>query len=335
MASSFRPLPPLPTSFASSHDTDCKLIVQNVKLLYMRRQYKQCANLCENHLMDLGSKLHPLYQVFLNFMAGLAYDTQARSMSTRSPLLPGTLDDAEQFFLRAQQVLPTALSRSESKVLLPILEREEDFTSSDVDDNSPRNSLNSQFSTTTRSTAATSVSGHPDDCSSSCESSPMKRPSPLFVRKYKTLPETPTKTLVDSTSLFSLATNPMLTSAPRSPHSPPKIASFNFPNSASSPSRNEETFASERDQIHEHNESILSFNSMISRHISSLQQFRKTVEAAHEIRRPTTRDGNGKLEMSPEETMERIVKARAKGWRRERFDPRKYEELCTIALSEL
>lgn len=256
-------------------------------------------------------------------------------MSSRSPLLPGTLDDSEQFFLRAQQVLPTALSRHDSKGLQPIPEHEEENPASDVDDNSPRNSLNSQFSITAPSTAATSVSGYHDDSSSSCENSPSKRMSPLFVRKYKALPETPTKTLVDSTSLFSLAASSMLTSTPRSPYSPPKIATFNFLKLPGSPSQDEEEYASEHDQIYEYNEAILSFNTMISGHIISLQHFRRTTEAAHEVRRPTTRDGNGKLEMSPEEQMERIVKGRARGWRRERFNPRRYEELCGIALSEL
>lgn len=257
-------------------------------------------------------------------------------MSTRSPLLPGVLDDSEQFFLRAQQVLPTALSRNESKVLHPILEHEEEIPSSDVDDNSPRNSINSQFSTTSPSTAATSVTGYHDGSSSSCENSPTKRLSPLFVRKYKALPETPTKKLVDSTSLFSLTASSMLTSTPRSPcSSPPRIATFNFLHSANSSPRSEDAFASERDQIYEYNEAILSFNTMISRHITSLQHFRRATKAAHEIRRPTTRDGNGKLEMSPEEQMERIVKGRARGWRRERFNPRRYEELCEVALAEL
>lgn len=256
-------------------------------------------------------------------------------MSTRSPLLPGILDDSEQFFLRAQQVLPTALSRNESKTLHSILEHEEETPSSDVDDNSPRNSLNSQFSTTSPSTAATSVSGYQDEGSSSCESSPMKRMSPLFVRKYKALPETPTKTLVDSTSLFSLATSSMLTSTPCSPYSPPRIAKFNSLKPASSPSGDEHSSAPEHDQIYEYNEAILSFNTRISRHITSLQHFRRATEAAHEIRRPTTRDGNGKLEMSLEEQMERIVKGRASGWRRERFNPRRYEELCEVALAEL
>jgi hypothetical protein len=39
--------------------------------------------------------------------------------------------------------------------------------------------------------------------------------------------------------------------------------------------------------------------------------------------------------MSPEERMERIVKGRKREWRRERFNPRRYEELCEVALAEL
>ncbi|TID16417.1 Adenylosuccinate lyase [Venturia nashicola] len=333
MDTAFRPLPQLPTGFAPSHDINYKQILLSVKLLYLRRQYKQCATLCEKLAVDLGSKLHPLYHVYLNFFAGLAYDTQARSMSTRSPLIPGILDDSEQFFLRAQQVLPTALSPNESTASHPILEREE-APFSEVDDNSTRSSLNSQFSTTAPSTAASSVSGYHDESNSSRKSSPAERPSPLSVRKYKPLPETPTKTLVNSTSLFSLATSSMLTSTPRSPCSSPNISTFDL-KAASSPSQDEDTFASERDQNYEYNEAIHSFNDMISKHITSLQQFRRATEATHEIRRPTSRDGNGKLEMSHEERMERIVKGRARGWRRERFNPHRYEQLCEVALGEL
>lgn len=83
MDSSFRPLPPLPTSlpmngFTTSHDIDYKQIVQSVKLLYLRRQYKQCANLCENHLTDLGGKV-----IKLTFKAG----SSIQCLKTRQPIL--------------------------------------------------------------------------------------------------------------------------------------------------------------------------------------------------------------------------------------------------------
>lgn len=32
---------------------------------------------------------------------------------------------------------------------------------------------------------------------------------------------------------------------------------------------------------------------------------------------------------------ERIVRLRAKGWRRERFSPEKYQRICALALAEL
>jgi len=63
MASTFHPLPPLPmnlpsTGFATtSHDIEYQQIVQSVKLLYLRRLYKQCANLCKKHLTEQGIKV--------------------------------------------------------------------------------------------------------------------------------------------------------------------------------------------------------------------------------------------------------------------------------------
>jgi hypothetical protein len=268
--------------------------------------------------------------VFLNFFAGLAFDTLARTMPSRSPLLPGTLDDAERFFLQAEQVPPAALIRRECKALSPISEQfEEGIVLNDPEDeNSPRNSLNSQFSTTAPSTAATSVSGYHDESSSSCESSPAKRSSPvspLFIRKYTTLPQTPSKGLVDSTSLISLPTS--------TPRSSSKPSAFNFLKLQSLATKDDESL--EPDYTSTYNETINSFTTMISNHMTSLQQFRKSTEVAHEVRRPTSRDGIGSKEMGPEEKLERIVRGRESGWRRERFNPRRYEELCEVALAEL
>jgi len=91
----------------------------------------------------------------------------------------------------------------------------------------------------------------------------------------------------------------------------------------------------EPDHIHLYNEALESFTHMISNHIISIQQFRGVAEAALEIRRPPSHDGNGVKEMQPEEKMERIARGRARDWRRKRFDPRRYQNLADVALSEL
>jgi hypothetical protein len=276
-----------------------------------------------------------VYQAFLLFYAGLANDTFARTMPSRSPFLAATLEDAKHFFLQAQQVLPTPLKRLDSQPLQPIEEHEDEFEESESPE-STRHSLGSQFSATAPSTTATSISGgyyldnSDSSDSSSPEASPMKRPSSLFVRKHTTLTQTPPKALVESTSLFSLpATSSPFTPVTSRPG--PKLASFyllKFNNT-----KDEEP--AERDHTQLYNNYLTSFACMIISHISSLRNFRQVTEVACEVRRPTSRDGNGSKEMAPEEKMERIVRGRQRGWVRKRFDPRKYEQLCEAALAEL
>jgi hypothetical protein len=92
MASSFRSLPPLPTNlpstgFATSHDVDYKQIVQSVKLLYLRRQYKQCANLCEKHLTDLGSQV--IHSHLNSQTLVLKFHSSIHSTMCSSTSLPG------------------------------------------------------------------------------------------------------------------------------------------------------------------------------------------------------------------------------------------------------
>ncbi|KAF2436546.1 hypothetical protein EJ08DRAFT_655533 [Tothia fuscella] len=330
------PLPLKPRDQSSSANTICSLVqdfemnfaevVRTVRIHYLKRHYKQCATYCTEKLVTMEQKIHPIQETFLYFFAGISYDTLARGMSNRSPLLPGTIDDAEMYFSKALEVLPNPASKVNSAPLHRIDERDEALDSSASE--SVRHSLGSQTSTSasTASTAATSITGGYDSDSNSWDSpSPMKKPSPLHVRKYSMLPQTPTKQLIESTSLFSLTGT-----GRRSPQKFSRFSSFSLVSSDSSPEKSETT------KFSQYQEGLVAFSDMLGNHLSSIRTFRRTSEHATEFwRRPSSRDGAGIKEMDPQEKLMRIARGREREWARPRFNAQRYQDLCDKAIAEL
>jgi hypothetical protein len=264
-------------------------------------------------------EIHPVQQTFLYFFAGLSNDTLARSMPYRSPLLPGILEDAESHYLKAQQSLPGPSSNPEFNTLYPIDEHEEtafSFTSGSV-----RHSLGSQ--TSNSSTIATSVSGGLNDSfdSSLWDTSPVRKASPLHVRKHYAIPRTPPKQVAELTSLFSP------TASTRS--SPQKLSSFSFFTPESSPENNDRHF------LPKYNEDLSDFAEMLANHLFSIQTFRRNAEATHDQWRPSSPTGLGTKMLGPEEKTVRIARGRARGWARPRFNAQRYQDLCERAIAEL
>jgi hypothetical protein len=268
----------------------------------------------------MHSQIHPVQLTTLYFFAGLSNDTLARGMPNRSPLLSSIIEDAESCYLKAQQTLPAPISTPDSNGLNPIDEQDEAADSSAP--SSVRHSLGSQTSTT--STCATSVSGGRNDSPVdwSCESSPLKKPSPLHVRKYSALPQTPSKQLTESTSLFSLVTA-------SSRRSPPRSSSFSLSSPGSSPEKNGADF------VHKYNEDLNDFAEMLANHISGVRAYRRNAEAAHDVWRPSNRDGAGSKEMDRTEKTVRIARGKERGWMRTRFDAQRYQDVCEKAIAEL
>ena len=308
-------------------------------------------------------QLHPAYKIFLLYFAGVSNDCYARGMYSRSPLIPSTLDEAEEFFTRAQALI------CEARILTPhsfLPKAASEDRGDDSDDGSSSRSLHmhrsrhSEDTTSRPSTAATSISAFStdtdilffDDFDDECDAK--LSVSPLNVRKYQPLPETPSKLpTTQSTSLFSQpSTSPeTATSRPN-----PRLASFyllRFPPSEPPPEPtppiptsfvveedipypDEDTCFHEPDHVEIYSSQLASFAEMIASHIASLRRFRAQSQAlAASTWALACRDGNGKRQMSPEERMERIVRGRERKWARPRFDPMRYRELCELAIAEL
>lgn len=289
-------------------------------------------------------------------------------MYSRSPLIPSTLDEAEEFFTKAQALI------ADARIVTPhsFLPQESEQHGAESDDGSSSRSCHlrthrSRLSEDTievsrPSTAATSVSAFSTDtdilfCDDyDWEEALDTKPtvSPLNVRKYQQLPETPSKLpTLQSTSLLSQpATSPETLTLSR-PN--PRLASFyllRFPPSEPPPATpavstsyvveddvpypDEDECFHEPDHVEIYNSQLASFADMLASHVDSLHRFRAQSQAlAVSNFVAGSRDGTGKRKMSPEERMERIVRGRERKWARPRFDPMRYRELCELAIAEL
>ncbi|KAL2001188.1 hypothetical protein VTN02DRAFT_2113 [Thermoascus thermophilus] len=73
-----------------------QLVLQDVKSLYLRRQYRQCAMRSAELLNDKNRPLHLVYKTFLHFYSAISYEALGRAAHTYSsnkvPLLQLALD---------------------------------------------------------------------------------------------------------------------------------------------------------------------------------------------------------------------------------------------------
>jgi hypothetical protein len=283
-------------------------------------------------------------------------------MYSRSPLIPSTLDEAEAFFAKAQALM------CEARIVTPhsFLPHSHDDHDCFSDDGSSSKSMytsrHSEDSTSRPSTAATSISTYSTDTdilfydsADLFDATPSV--SPLNVRKYQALPQTPSKLpSLESTSLLSQAAtspetltlsrpNPRLASfyllrfPPSEPPPPPEPMPFVQPPQPEEdvPYPDEDDCFHEPDHVEIYNSQLASFSDMLGSHITSIRRFREQTQAVDSsLFVPASRDGMGKRKMSPEERMERIIHGRERKWAaRPRFDPTRYRELCEIAIAEL
>ncbi|KAE8414885.1 hypothetical protein BDV36DRAFT_298618 [Aspergillus pseudocaelatus] len=101
-----------------------KTALHDVKLLYIQRQYKQCAGRATELLEKAREPLHPVYKTYLYFYSAVCYEEMGRAAhkysSTKVPLLQGALDR----FDICSTVLPSPIpvsSRSSEESNFPSL----------------------------------------------------------------------------------------------------------------------------------------------------------------------------------------------------------------------
>lgn len=78
------------------------------------------------------------------------------------------------------------------------------------------------------------------------------------------------------------------------------------------------------------------FAKMVQDHIAAVEDLMTSVRDIQADRRIKRLASFGEdRETRAADLRERIVRLRAKGWRRERFAPERYQDFCAVALAEL
>ncbi|KIV99514.1 uncharacterized protein PV09_08820 [Verruconis gallopava] len=341
---------------------DVETLVSAIKTLFFRRLYKRCADQCVRNLTAYGHELHPAYKMFLLYFAGISNDCYARSMYSRSPLIPSALDEAEAFFTQARDLICEARVAQHHS----FLPQPHDYLSDDSDDGSSSRSLHrsrhSEDITSRPSTAATSVSAYSTNTDIlfydwAEESEAKAVVSPLNVRKHHARPETSSKLPSTESTSFVWQSATSLDAATTSRPSP-RLASFyllRFPPSEPPsepapriervehmlaeedvPFPDEDECFHEPDHVEIYNSQLLTFSDMLTNHIASVRRFREQMKFTNSLTFVAAgRDGTGKRTMSIQERAERIMRGRERNWARPRFDSRRYQELCEVAEAEL
>lgn len=163
-------------------------------------------------------------------------------------------------------------------------------------------------------------------------------PSPLHLSEdpgSEELPSTP-----PTSKSAGLLSNIFRNSQGYLPFTPPKNIIPSSP--SSSVRRRSITFSassyqwSQRRSAERYNEHLADFAKMLQGHITTVEELISTVknfQADRRVKRfASLRDDK---ETRAADLGARILRLRAKGWKRERFVPEKYQELCAKALAEL
>lgn len=86
-----------------------------------------------------------------------------------------------------------------------------------------------------------------------------------------------------------------------------------------------------------YNASLATFADMLANHIKTVDALIQKAEKAHATRYDIKRQLSfyGDEEAKAADIKARVLRLRAVGWRRERFRPERYQDLCEAALAEL
>ncbi|KAL3459414.1 hypothetical protein BJX64DRAFT_201814 [Aspergillus heterothallicus] len=113
--------PTVPFSRAPSSPEQWKQALQEVKLLYIRRQYKRCVARSSSILSSAREPIHPIHKVYLYFYAAICYEAMGRYAHDYSRNKILLLHSALESFVTCLAILPDKLQVDED--LLNLEER--------------------------------------------------------------------------------------------------------------------------------------------------------------------------------------------------------------------
>lgn len=324
---------PLPSStsiaFTESPETfqQWKRALEQVNILYLRGQWKQCSTRCHQLLLEAKTQPHPLHATYLHFYSAVSSEATARSTHNLSPVKVHLLEQVKASYQAAASSLPQADFGPEYHDQSDADTRSTCSTLSDEGSGCWTDRVSSQHEHPNPDTSSPS-SLHSDESPQACTE---LRPSPLSIRKTSTFRDKFTESGDDEHSV-----------SPRMrPQTPPEQRCAS---TAQSESRTTSiTFSTSVDSwlqarsYERYNKRLAAFAEVIAEHISTVDLLIQKTQAVQSARYFTKRlaSSGEDEELRAANLRFRIARLKASGWKMERFAPERYQELCARALAEL
>ncbi|KAE9381802.1 hypothetical protein N431DRAFT_14197 [Stipitochalara longipes BDJ] len=328
-------------------EEEWKVVMEEVKILYLKGQYKHCSMRCKQILDSITDQTHPLYSIYLCFFTASSLEMTARSLHNHSSNKLPLFQEALSFYKKAESFVEYASFSADPNLMHAT--RRSTHSSSSIS-SSIRSSVDSVFSQTSN----TSISSGPDSPTDTEIPPPLppKGPpsvsttSPQIIRmKKKVSFSAKLSTLPSESELLSEET--MIDAFPR----PPSAEGENAPIPPEKEQQDLCTLSSYLlDQsITRYRTQLTALSKQLAYHVRSIHSQIATLSEIRRTRRsnlPTAffdggREASGAMEgVSREEVMkvelrERINRLKERGWKRERFDGERYRILCERALGEV
>ncbi|MCJ1226063.1 hypothetical protein MMC12_002712 [Toensbergia leucococca] len=275
-----------------------KTALQQVKVLYLKRQWKQCVE----NVTKLRIKPHPMHATYLHFYSATSNEAIARSIHILSISRLQTLDSAKKSYGAAASSLPTvevAPNTQQDKFEPPV----HSFSTSSSPPSTPTRATHNP---TSSSSPPTPSSIDSTNASATSQNDIFNPPSPLHPIYHQMTSESPV--------------TPPPTARPSSLAFTPSTISWLHDRSLS-----------------RYNAHLSSFAQMLTTHIHTINALIASTEQAQANRYTAKRiaSAGDDEETRAADKRARIERMRKEGWVRERFCPDKYRDLCQRALAEL
>ncbi|MCJ1382832.1 hypothetical protein MMC17_005945 [Xylographa soralifera] len=349
------------TSFAN-----WRAALDEVRMLCLGRHWKLCITRCENLLKDSHNNLHPMHECYIHFFHALSYELLARSMPDLSAAKIPHLESSKKSYLAASSSLllssqllkdeefeeqnleetffmsgntspmstptptprkPQTIASLQSSILLPSpswkpsplnwVSASQASLANDPTFGSPlRKPSPLRIAPIWLSSSQVSLANDPDF------GSPLRKPAPLRIVKRVSMLATP---LEEPNALPSPPNTPLPTTSyqPRTP------ATVTFSECTT-------TWLQDRATLR-YNTHAADFEQMLLRHVEVVDMLIQSIMEVQADRHTVKRSASSSNDDQPKvsDRQARIEKLKANGWKRERFRPERYQDLCAQALAEL
>ncbi|KAA8574014.1 hypothetical protein EYC84_005550 [Monilinia fructicola] len=348
---------------------DWKVIMDEIKKLYLSRQYQQCTARCIQILDSITDpyRVHPLNSLFLSFYCATSLEITASNLHNNSPQKLSLLRDSLSYFQRAEEYITYADIPIENNNLTTA-----NRSSSISSTSSARSSVDSVFSTTSFPSTTDGLSPVFSTCSfeDDDENTPTHRRTYSESSTTSTQSTATTATTATTTTLNKSAPLRIKKKVSFSPALPTLISAQNLeidstiyeniPRAMQSPTAPPRPIISSKYQspspahpslntcLTNYNLNLSSLTIQLTYHITHINKLIDTIQNVRKSRRsnqasfaPSLFNSSGDLntaekeEMSRKDIRERIDKLKSAGWQRKRWDGSRYEALREKVDNEL